>query len=97
MLKYNYNCTTEQWQDFIKAMNSGERFQVDEEMFYYWLEVLPPVFMNREITFLPGHEGHRMYVSFGFAEGAEPITVFWVDPSDKHFYGQQTKKINPYA
>ena len=31
---------------FLAAMHSGEPFECDEEMFYYWLEVLPPVYMG---------------------------------------------------
>lgn len=85
------------WQAFIDAMCSGERFECDEEMYYYWLEVLPPVFMHREITFLPGHEGHLMRVDFGFAEGAEPVTVFWRSPDRTRFFGQRTTFMNPYG
>lgn len=73
-------------------MNSKKRFQIDEEMYFYWLEVLPPVFMNKYIKFLPGHEGHDMKVDFGFAEGVEEITVFW--QFDGKFFGQGTSKVN---
>ena len=90
---HKYECTSEEWKEFINAMHSGEKFECDEEMFFYWLEVLPPIFMSREITFLPGHEGHRMYCDFGFAEGEDYITVFWRDPEGKRFFGQRTKKI----
>ena len=41
---------------------------------------------------LPGYEGIPKYVDFGFAEGCEPITVFWIE--DGHYYGQQTSKLN---
>ena len=101
---YRRNCSREEWTEFIKVMHSGEIFEADEEMAYYWLEVLPPVFMGRDILFLPGHEGHPMRVWFGFAEGAEPITVFWrnlyKNPHEKaeyRYFGQRTNKINPVA
>ena len=111
---YKYDCTPGNWKEFIAVMQSGQRFEIDEKMFYYWLEVLPPVFMNREIDYLPGHEvnvrksnvcqveidylpgheGRRQRVDFGFAEGAEAITVFWRDLEKRRFYGQRTNKIN---
>ncbi len=87
-------CHGEEWTEFIKAMHSGKVFECDEEMYFYWLEVLPPIFMGGQINFLPGHEGHAMHVDFGFAEGAEPITVFWRSLDGKRFFGQRTKKIN---
>lgn len=89
---FKYKCTKEEWKEFIEIMNSGERFEVDEEMYYYWLEVLPPIFMYQHIDFLPGHEGHKMQVDFGFAEGCEYITVFFRSPDGKQFFGQRTKK-----
>jgi len=34
--------TPDAWNDFIAAMHSGEVVEIDEEMYFYWLEVLPP-------------------------------------------------------
>ena len=87
-------CEGGKWTEFIAAMNSGNEFEIDEEMFDYWLNVLPPVFMNRTINWVPCHEGQPMKVDFGFAEGAEPITVFWRSPDGRRIFGQQTHKIN---
>ena len=91
---YQRECSSEEWAEFIKVMHSGEVFECDEAMYFYWLEVLPPIFMFETITWLPGHEGHGMRVDFGFAEGAEPITVFWRSLDKKRFFGQRTKKMN---
>ena len=90
---FRYKGTSEEWNEFIVTMNSGERFEIDEEMYYYWLEVLPPIFMHQHIKFLPGHEGHKMWADFGFAEGCECITVFFRSPDGKRFFGQKTKKM----
>jgi hypothetical protein len=90
------DCHDAKWAEFIEAMGSGQRFEVDEEMFDYWMDVLPPVLMNQNILFFPGRKGIPTPVSFGFAEGADYITVFWVDgPKEgpKHFYGQRTDKM----
>ena len=65
---------TEPWKETIEAMHSFAPIEVTEEIFDYFLEVLPPVFMGRIVT-LPN--GTRQYASFGFAEGAENIRAFW--------------------
>ena len=78
--------------EFLEAMHSGNQFECDEEMFYYWLEVLPPVHMGRNVV-LPN--GDEVRASFGFAEGAEQITVFW-QFGDKYF-GCRTNRFNPLS
>ena len=75
------------WSRFIEAMHSGEEVEIDEEMYYYWLEVLPPVFMWKVI------DGKKY--EFGFAEGAEPVTVFW--RKDGRFFCRRTEIMNPVA
>ena len=86
--------TTEAWDEMIAAMRSGERIQVEEGVYDYFLEVLPPIYMNRRIT-LPGGESQR--VSFGFAEGAEAIVAFWCQGNSDagwSFFCQRTEEIN---
>lgn len=78
------------WEAFIKAMRSGQRFECDEDMAYYWLEVLPPVFMGRRVK-LPS--GELVNAWFGFAEGEEPITVFWKNALGDRFFGCRTELI----
>ena len=60
--------------EFLKALCSGETFECDDEMYSYWLEVLPPIHMGKLVQ-LPN--GETVNADFGFAEGAEEITVFW--------------------
>lgn len=88
-------CHGPKWEEFIKVFTSGQRFEVDEEMWDYWLEVLPPVFMYKEIDYFPGREGIPTRASFGFVEGADYITVFWVEGhgKDAHLYGQRSNRI----
>ena len=86
--------TMETWAETIAAMHSGERVEISEAVYNYFLEVLPPVYMGRRIT-LPGGDTRR--VAFGFAEGAEPITAFWREGSQDagwSFYCQRTKEMN---
>lgn len=79
---------------FIAARNCGECCLIDEEMYLYFLEVLPPRFMGRIVELVDGHE---VRADFGFAEGAERITAFWRrgkdDGTDLHF-AQHTKLIS---
>lgn len=66
--------------EFVQRSAAGERLEIDEEMFGYWLDVLPPVYMARtvELPLQPGDAAPvRVRASFGFAEGAESITAFW--------------------
>lgn len=79
------------WDEFIQVMRSGEQFECDEDMFFYWLEVLPPRFMHKDATFA---DGSKIRASFGFAEGAELITAFW--KRDGRFFGRLTNMMNHF-
>ena len=77
----------ENWKETIDAMDSCQAHEINEEVFYYFLEVLPPVFMGKKFLFA---DGKIRWCSFGFAEGAEPVTVFWKE-KEKYFL-QRTGK-----
>ena len=78
----------EPWADFIAARATGAILEIDEEVFYYWLEVLPPVYMNKD----QNAGGKLRRCSFGFAEGAEPVTDFWLE--GKRFFCQLSTRMN---
>ena len=67
-------------EEFLKAMHSGEQFECDAEMYYDFLEVLPPVFMGKNIEF---PDGQKVRARFGFAEGEEFITAFWMTGKER--------------
>ena len=75
--------------EFVAAMSSRLPFEIDAESWYYWLEVLPPVYMGRTVK-LPS--GKTVRASFGFAEGEEAITAFW--EHDGRYYACGTDEIN---
>lgn len=78
---------------FVSARDRGERCEVDEEMYWYFLEVLPPQFMGEVVTLC---DGDSIRADFGFAEGAERITAFWKarpTQGDPVYYAQHTNKI----
>ena len=75
------------WAETIAAMHSGEAIEISEDVFNYFLGVLPPVYMG---VLPPVYMGARRIVgngaarcerrvSLGFAEGEEPIVAFWFD------------------
>ena len=83
--------TRDNWTQTIEAMHSGEPIEVDEEIFDYFLEVLPPVYMGRNMEI----GGKRRRVAYGFAEGYEPVTAFWSE--GERFYCQRTAEMNPHC
>ena len=53
------------WKAMIARIHlTGKIAEVDEETYWYFLEVLPPKYMNGSL--------------FAFAEGAESLKLFWV-------------------
>jgi len=80
------------FRDFIEALDKGELCQVDERLWYYFLEVLPPIYMNeRQVVTING-VGFNKLCDFGFAEGSEEITDFW-KASDR-YYCKKSNRIN---
>ena len=85
------------WNEMIKDIHSGKRVEVDQEITDYFLEVLPPIYMYKDVVL----DGKAIHAFFGFAEGAEYVVAFWHEynhaEDDFHYYAQQTKQMNPYA
>jgi len=66
----------EDWKAFIERISvPGKIAGIDEEGFWYFLEVLPPKFQRGNL--------------FAFAEGAEPLRLFW-QRGDSYFCRQLT-------
>ena len=63
---------------------------ITKEQWYYFLEVLPHVYMNRNLII----DGRPVRASFGFAEGRELVTAFWTK-SGGHYFRQLTNELNP--
>jgi len=77
-IDYN-NCEGDDWKKVIKAMDSGEKVKIHESIYYYFLEVLPPIKMfNGGFLFAEGSEGLRRFTNVG-----------------KDYFVQNTEKINP--
>ena len=51
----------------------GRKYEVSEEVFYYFLEVLPPRWMSGSV--------------FAFGEGCDPFRLFW--QRDGQFFGRE--------
>jgi hypothetical protein len=82
---------------FCTARDTGKRVEVDEELFNYFLEVLPPIHMGYIATVGNGPtESKDIYAAFGFAEGTERVTAFWCGSNTEkgRYFAQFTKEVN---
>ena len=95
--------------EYLTRLRAGKIVEIDEEMYFYWLGVLPPTGANREengesmrMTGMGGQwvrkDGTLQRFSFAFAEGYEYITVFWLkegkQPRDQRYFAQKTAILN---
>lgn len=79
--------------DFCAERATGRMVEIDEELFMYFLEVLPPVHMAYMAHFA---DGTQRWVHFGFAEGYERVTAFWrAGAEDTRYFARLTKEMNP--
>ena len=87
--------TGQEWKDMIATMESGERTEIDEDTFWYFLGVLPPIYQDRKMEV----GGKTIKVDFGSAEGYEKVKAFWREGKGKNtkYYCQKTNEMNPYA
>lgn len=66
----------EEWKSMIHRISTPATIaKIDEETFWYFLEVLPPKFQRGNL--------------FAFAEGAESLRIFW-QTGDAYFCRQLT-------
>ena len=88
--------TQEAWDACIVGLDSGRVVEVNEEVFDYFLEVLPPKSMGKLVE-VPGWATVR--TSYGFAEGWEPIKYFWtIKDKDRRagerYYAWKSQEVN---
>ena len=82
---------------FCAARETGNRVEVDRELFDYFLEVLPPIHMGYWVELRNGKgDYYPRWASFGFAEGAERVTAFWSGSVTEkgRYFAQLTQEIN---
>lgn len=73
---------------YLNALDTCQIIEIDGDTFCYFLEVLPTKRIPKGYT-LPA----RIKSAFGFAEGCEEISVFWIT-EDGRFFCQKTNVIN---
>ena len=80
--------------EFCAARDTDRRVEVSEDLWFYFLEVLPPVHMGywARRSNGPGAGWTEFKASFGFAEGAELVTAFWRE--DGRYFAQLTNERN---
>lgn len=79
---YRKDCTSKMWQQFIDAIHSGQTVKIDEAMYDYWMNILPPKLWERNIWWTD-EEGKPRCQGYKFAtrEGDDRLIGFW-----KHGY-----------
>ena len=77
---------------YLNAVATAQAIEITEGTFYYFLEVLPPAYMGRTIII----DKQPRRVTFGFAEGCEPITAFWAEKKGDavHYFCKRTEEMN---
>jgi len=94
MKQYNYDCSAEDWKEFINKMDNREVVKIDEEMFYYWLEVLPPIYMNERHDIEIDGVIFNKPCSFGFCEGMDYVVDFWDNGKGNPKFCKKSNRIN---
>ncbi len=82
---YRYDDVT--WKPFLAAIARGEKVEVDEASYHYWMETLPPKLWHQFVEMI---DGTKRRVDFGEAEGSGvPITGYWEE--NGRYFAQLTK------
>ncbi len=64
------------------CFRESRRCEINEELFYEFLDLLPPKVMYREMRLT---DGSIQRVTFGFCEGEDIIVGFWKAPGGRFF------------
>jgi hypothetical protein len=96
--------TSEDFAAYLTARETGAVVEVDEQLFDYWLNVLPPKQPRHPSVKLTGmggiwtrSDGTVQRYSFAQAEGAEELTAFWRTKDaagEVHYFAQRMPIIN---
>jgi hypothetical protein len=76
-------------EEFARDRQEGRKLEISVELFWYYLEVLPPVHMAYNATL---SDGSTKRAEYGFAEGYEPVTAFWRE--GERCYAQLTLEVH---
>jgi hypothetical protein len=89
------------FKQFVKDNDGSRVLLIDEEMYYYWLEVLPPVYMDAVQPVIIDGVTYNKRCSFGFAEGRETIVDFWRAGKTAEgipvFFCKRSNRLNRWA
>ena len=88
---------------YLTARETGDVVEVDEELFDYWLNVLPPKMPRSPAVKVTGMgglwtrpDGTVQRYSFAQAEGAEELTAFWRtnEAGEARYFAQRMPIVN---
>jgi len=94
---YAYETTSgDDWARFIAEIHAGDNaIEMDNEMYFYWLEGLPPIYMGRSGAGRDSLAPLGASGLFGFAEGRENIVDFW--EQGKRYFCRGSQRMNMRA
>lgn len=93
---FKYQCSREKWEEFINLWDQKLPILIDYEMYMYWLEVLPPVYMNKKQKVTINDAIFEKNCDFGFAEGFDYVVDFWKVSEDVYCCLKSNRMNNPY-
>lgn len=79
--------TFDSFDEFMLSLNRGDRCEINKDLFNYFLDILPPCFMNRGVILC---DGSHIIADYGLREGEEVPKAFWRTPDGK-FFAQKVK------
>lgn len=79
--------------EYVKDIQERKPLLIDSDMMYYWLEVLPPVYMNKVQTVVIDGVTFNRQCSFGFVEGWDYVTDFW-PAGDGNYWALLSNRLN---
>lgn len=84
---YRLDCTSKVRKQFMEAMHSGEVVKIDQPLWTYYFEQLPPRSMGKTMVWIDDEcKTHRQHTDFTLAE-ASCVIAFW--HTDKQYFCMQ--------
>lgn len=92
-------CTPEEWEQLMTAMHSGEQVRVHESIYWYFLEVLPPKYMDGNCFVFQEGEGDILLFG-GLSPATRNAQRFETWPALRQYFASYGKRLpmrNEYA
>lgn len=78
-IKYE-ECKKEEWNELMKAIHSGQIIKIDESIYWYFLEVLPPLYSKQT--------GFLLLEPYSHDSDGHALRSWFYGTPEKGFYSQ---------